>query len=281
MCATLTVLRQVVLLGLGLHLFTPAFDPLGLRVEQLHEPAPVPSQGGGRPAGVAGRGGALPRGGGLQLPAGLAGGLPGAGGLGGGAVVLAVAEEPLGAHGSHRPVLGGRAGLRVALEAPAELQALVLHGGEALQLHVGLHRRRHAVGSLEPALSEVERTRHVHTHGPKWRIAARWKIPTSFMPQNRDLTPSCCPPPGSQQSGTAADLCLQTRSPWLLRPNVKKRYKPMVLLIMRASDPPRCVRVLLVRHRTEHLNCTQPVRKQTLCDSWRLRNRGGGFCKEF
>lgn len=142
---TLTFLRQIVLLRLRLHLLTPALDPLGVCVEELHEPTPVPPQGGGHPARLARRGCALPRGRGFQLPGALTGGLPGARGFGRGTVIFAVAKEPLGAYGSHCPVLGGRAGLRVALEAPAELQALVLHDWEALQLHVSLHSRSHAV----------------------------------------------------------------------------------------------------------------------------------------
>lgn len=162
--ATLTFLRQIVLLRLRLHLLTPALDPLGVCVKELHEPAPVPPQGGGHPARLACRGCALPRGRRFQLPGGLTGGLPGAWGFDRGTVILAVAKEPLGAYGSHCTVLGGRAGLRVALEAPAELKALVLHDREALQLHVSLHSRSHAVWALEPALSVREKA-IVFTHG--------------------------------------------------------------------------------------------------------------------
>ena len=128
---TLTFLWQVILLSFCLHLLTPALNPLGLCVQQLHEPAPVPPQGGGRPARLARRGRAIPRRGRLQLPCGLTVSLPGAGWFSRGTVIVAVAEEPLGAYGPHRPVLGWRAGLRVTLEAPAELQALVLHDGKS------------------------------------------------------------------------------------------------------------------------------------------------------
>lgn len=148
----LTFLGQVILFSFCLHLFAPAFDPLGVCVQQLHEPGPVPPQGGRSSARLGRQSCALSRGGGLQLPGGLSASLPGTRGFGGGSVVVPVAEEPLCAYGSHRSVLGGRAGLRVTLEAATKLQTLVFHDREALQLHVGLHGCCHAVGALEPAL---------------------------------------------------------------------------------------------------------------------------------
>lgn len=154
----LTFLRQVVLFSFCLHLFAPALDPLGVCVQQLHEPAPVPPQGGRRSARL-GRGSrVLSWGGGLQLPRGFPAGLPGTWGFGGRSVIISVAEEPLGAHSPDRSVLGGRAGLRMTLEATAKLQPLVFHDGEALQLHVSLNGCCHAVGAFEPALPVVLNT---------------------------------------------------------------------------------------------------------------------------
>lgn len=231
----LTFLRQVILLSFCLHLFTPALDPLGVCVQQLHEPAPVPPQGGRRSARLGRRRRVLSRGGGFQLPRGLSAGLPGTGGLGGGSVVVSVAEEPLGAHGSHRAILGGRAGLGVALESAAELQALVLHDRETLQLHVSLHGCCHAVGALEPALPVVvnrERDAHIRLSETIWWSQC-WKQPLKLevfpneKPKGHFLTLSCCPPPGSRQTGIPGSLYSQIRNLWLLPPDMKnvKSYK--------------------------------------------------------
>lgn len=141
----LTLLRQVVLLRLSLHLFAPALQPLGFVVKQLHEPAAVPAEGG-----HATRFGAVKAG--LHQPGfGLRARWPA-----GRSVVLPVAEQALRAHGANGPILSGRARLRVATEGAAKLQALVLHGGKALQLHVSLDSRGHAVGAFEPPVPEKQ-----------------------------------------------------------------------------------------------------------------------------
>ena len=142
---TLTLLRHVVFLCLSLHLFAPSLQPLGFIVEELHEPAAVPAEGGH--ASCLGALHARPHQPGLGLRAGRPTGRP---------VVLPVAEQALGAHRADGPVLGRRAGLRVATEGAAELQALVLHGGKPLQLHVRLHRGGHAVRALEPSLPDED-----------------------------------------------------------------------------------------------------------------------------
>lgn len=252
---SLTFLWQVILFGLCLHVFTPALNPLGVCVKQLHEPAPIPPQRGGRPARLARRGATLQRGRGFQLPGGLAGGLPGAWGFSRSTVILTIAEEPLGTYCSHCSILGGCAGLWVALEAPTKLQALVLHDRKALQLQVSLHSCSYTVWAFEPTLSEAENGRQIHLstqvtmaktgQNGLWTTGilllmvrtniTAWGIIMSLKPLTYYLTLFCCPPLGSQRSGTPASPCFQILSLWLLQPNAKKWYKPKLLLIMWAT----------------------------------------------
>jgi len=148
----LTLLRQVVVLRLPLHLLAPALHLLHLCLQQLDEPLPVAVAGGG-PAGVGEAAGAplhpgIPPGHLHRVVLQL--------------VVLPVRPLPLRVHRLVDGVLPAGLGLRgVPLEGAPELQGFVLGGhgqaGEALQLQVRLHARRHAVGALEagsPAESE-------------------------------------------------------------------------------------------------------------------------------
>lgn len=141
----LTFLREVVLLCVSLHVLTPAFHPLCLRVQELHKPRAVPPARR-HPPGVRCLDGRLQ---------------PGVrrrqvGSVHGGPVVFSVTEEPLGPNSSHGPVLGRCAGLWMPLEGGPKLQAFVLHGDvsrEALQLQVRLDGGGHAVGTLETPVS--------------------------------------------------------------------------------------------------------------------------------
>lgn len=138
----LTLLWQVMLLCFSLHLFAPPFQPLGLIVKELHKPAAVPAKWGHSAHFGA-----------LQARFNQPGFWLRAGGPAGGPVVLPVTEQTLCAHRTDGPILRGRAGLRVATEGTAKLQALVLHWGKALQLHIGLYCCGHTVGALEPPMS--------------------------------------------------------------------------------------------------------------------------------
>lgn len=117
----LTLLRQVMLLSLPLHLFAPSLQPLGFIVKELHKPAAVPAKGGHAACLSALQAGFHQPG--FRLRTGRPTGRP---------VVLPVTEQALRAHRTDGPILRGRAGLRVATEGTTELQALVLHGGKAL-----------------------------------------------------------------------------------------------------------------------------------------------------
>lgn len=133
------------LLCLPLHLFAPSLQPLGFVVKELHEPAAIPAEGG-HSACV----GALQTGfdqPGFRLRTGGPAGRP---------VVLPVTEQTLCPHRADGAILRRRAGLRMAAKGTSELEAFVLHGGKALQLHVRLHCSRHTVGALEPPVPDKD-----------------------------------------------------------------------------------------------------------------------------
>lgn len=137
----LTLLCQVVLLRLSLHLFAPSLQPLRFIVKKLHEPAAVPPDGGCSASVCAIQAGFnQPR---FRLWAGRPTRRP---------IVLPVTEQALCAYRPDGSILRWRAGLRVATESAAELQTFVLHRGKALQLHVCLHCSGHTVGALEPSM---------------------------------------------------------------------------------------------------------------------------------
>lgn len=142
MSCTLTLLRQVVLLRLALHIFAPSLQTFGLTVQKLHEPAAIAA----KRRHASGFGYFMS---GFHQPGfGLWAGRPA-----GGPVVLTVAEEALCAYGPNRVVLCGCTGFRMPLKS-SKLQTLVFGRWKPLQLQISLNCRRHTVGPFKAAKSE-------------------------------------------------------------------------------------------------------------------------------
>lgn len=181
------------LLCLSLHLLAPPLQPLGFIVKELHEPAAVPANGG-HSARVSA----------LQTGFNQPGFRVWAGRPAGGPVVLPVTEQALRAHRADSPVLRGRAGLRVPPKGSSELETFVLHGWKALQLHVCLHGRGHAVGALEPPVPESQDA------GGETPKKSYFKYPDLVLLS--EILTVFDPRPGSRWNGTEEGLSFLARS---------------------------------------------------------------------